>query len=172
MGVFFGIVAIYLAALAVRTTYELLKHAGRVNPKSQSLFIVILIDMIVLWAAWFAACSMDPVRIVLPAIVHRAGLAAVIAGLVLAVGALVQLKGVENIDHLVTTGLFAAVRHPMYVGFTLWIIGWALFQGAVVGFAAGLVGLANILLWRHLEERHLDAHYGEAYRAYRAKTWF
>jgi len=76
-----------------------------------------------------------------------------------------------KIDHLVTTGLFAAVRHPMYLGFTLWIVGWALFQGAVVGLAVGLVGIANILLWRHLEERHLEAHYGEAYRACRSRTW-
>jgi protein-S-isoprenylcysteine O-methyltransferase Ste14 len=94
------------------------------------------------------------------------------AGLVLAVGALVQLKGVENIDHLVTTRFFGRVRHPMYLGFTLWILGWAVFQGSLVGFAVGLVGIGNILLWRHLEEQHLETRYGEVYRAYRARTWF
>jgi protein-S-isoprenylcysteine O-methyltransferase Ste14 len=172
IGGFLGLVTLYLAALAVRTSYELLKRAGRVDPKSQALFIVILLDMTVLWASWFTACSMDPVRLAFPVIVHRAGLAVLFAGLVLAVGALVQLKGVENIDHLVTTRFFGRVRHPMYLGFTLCILGWAVFQGSLVGFAVGLVGIGNILLWRHLEEQHLETRYGEVYRAYRARTWF
>jgi protein-S-isoprenylcysteine O-methyltransferase Ste14 len=169
---FLGLVALYLAALAVRTIYELLKKAGRVDPRNQALFVVILLDMIVMWASWFTACAMDPARLVLPAIVHRAGLSALAVGLALAVGALIQLRGVENIDHLVTTGFFGGVRHPMYVGFVLWILGWAVYQGAVVGLAVGLVGIANILFWRRLEERHLEARYGDAYRAYRARTWF
>lgn len=171
MGRFLGLVALFLAALAVRTSYELLKKAGRVDPRSQALFIMILLDMILLWASWFTACAVDPVRLVLPAFVRLAGLAVVVAGLVLAVGALIQLRGVENIDHLVTTGFFGGVRHPMYLGFIFWILGWAVFQGAVVGLAVGLVGIATILLWRRLEEQHLEACYGEAYRAYRARTW-
>jgi protein-S-isoprenylcysteine O-methyltransferase Ste14 len=172
MGSFLGLVVLYLAALAVRTRYELLKKAGSVDPRSQALFVMILLNMIVLWASWFAACSVDPVRLVLPTFVRQAGLAVLVAGLVLAVGALIQLGGVENIDHLVTTGFFGRVRHPMYLGFTLWILGWAVFEGAVVGFAVGLVGIANICFWRHLEEHHLEACYGGAYRAYRARTWF
>ena len=172
MGGFLGLVALYLAALAVRTSYELLKKAGRVDPRSQALFAVILVDMILLWASWFTACSMDPVRLVLPTVVRQAGLATLVLGLVLAVGALLQLRGVENIDHLVTTGFFGRVRHPMYLGFTCWIVGWAVYQQAGVGLAVGLAGIANILLWRHLEEQHLEALYGEAYRTYRARTWF
>jgi protein-S-isoprenylcysteine O-methyltransferase Ste14 len=172
MGTFLGLVALYLAALAVRTRYELLKKAGRVDPRNQALFIVILLDMIVLWASWFTACSVDPVRLVLPALAQGTGLAVLVVGLVLAIGALIQLRGVENIDHLVTTGFFGALRHPMYLGFILWILGWSAFQGAIVGFAVGLVGIGNILLWRHLEEQHLEACYGEAYRAYKARTWF
>ena len=169
---YFAVVALYLAALAVRTSYELLKRAGWLDPKNQTLFIVILLDMIVLWASWFALCPMDPLRLVLPPVVRWASLAVLVGGLVLAVGALIQLRGVENIDHLVTTGFFGPLRHPMYLGFMAWIIGWALFQGAVVSLAVGLAGIGNILFWRHLEEQHLEACYGEAYRAYRAKTWF
>ena len=45
MGSFLGLVALNLAALAVRTSYELLKKAGSVDPRSQALFIVILLDM-------------------------------------------------------------------------------------------------------------------------------
>jgi len=64
------------------------------------------------------------------------------------------------------------VRHPMYLGFMTWIVGWALAQGAIVSLAVGLAGIVNIFFWRHLEEQHLESCYGDVYRAYRAKTWF
>jgi len=44
-------------------------------------------------------------------------------------------------DGLVTTGLFRRVRHPMYVGFALWIVGWSAYQGAVLSLAIGSLGL-------------------------------
>jgi len=171
-GSYIAIAALNLAALAVRTSYELLKKAGRLDPKNHALFLAILLDMILLWASWFALCPMDPLRLVLPPVVRWAGLAVLVGGLVLAVGALIQLRGVENIDHLVTTGFYGRVRHPMYLGFMTWIVGWALAQGAIVSLAVGLAGIVNILFWRHLEEQHLESCYGDVYRAYRAKTWF
>jgi len=169
---YYDFVAFYLAALAIRTSYELLKKAGRLDPKSLTLFVIILLDMMALWASWFTMCPMDPLHLDLSVAVHWVGLALLAGGLVLAVGALAQLRGVENIDHLVTTGFFARVRHPMYLGFTLWILGWAVFQGAIASLAVGLVGILNILVWRHLEEEHLETSYGETYRSYRASTWF
>jgi protein-S-isoprenylcysteine O-methyltransferase Ste14 len=172
MGSVPGFVEFYVAALPVRTSYELLQKAGRLDPGSRALFVTILLDMILLWGSLFTLCSADPARLVLSALIRRTGPAALVVGLVLAVGALIQLRGVENIDHLVTTGLFGVVRHPMSLGFILWILGWAVFQGSVVGLALGLVGIANILLWRHLEERHLETRYGDAYRTYWAVTWF
>jgi len=92
--------------------------------------------------------------------------------LVLAVGGLVQLRGVEHIDHLVTTGLFSRIRHPMYAGFVLWIVGWATSYGALGSLTVGALCIGNILYWRHLEENALEAQYGERYRAYRLGTWF
>jgi protein-S-isoprenylcysteine O-methyltransferase Ste14 len=171
-GRFLGAVTLFLAALAIRTSYELLKKAGWIDPRSQTLFIAILLDMLVLWASWFLMCPLDPIRLGLPAIVTWTGLALLVGGLLLALGALVQLGGVENIDHLVTTGFFSRVRHPMYLGFTLWIFGWALFHGAGLSLLVGLVGIGNILFWRRLEEKHLETGFGDAYRAYRARTWF
>jgi protein-S-isoprenylcysteine O-methyltransferase Ste14 len=169
---YLGVAAVHLAAVAVRTTYELLKKAGRLDPSNRTLFRIIFLDMMVLWASWFSMCPMEPERPIVPAFVSGIGFAALAAGFVLAVGAVIQLQGVENIDHLVTTGFFARVRHPMYLGFALWILGWAAFWGAIVSLAVGLVGIGNILLWRHLEEQHLEASYGEVYRSYRARTWF
>jgi protein-S-isoprenylcysteine O-methyltransferase Ste14 len=100
------------------------------------------------------------------------GLLTVAMGTVFAVGALVQLKGVENIDHLVTSGLFRKIRHPMYMGFIFWIVGWSIVNGAVVGSGVGLTGVASVLWWRHLEEVRLEGQFGSRYQQYRLTTWF
>lgn len=169
---FYIFLAFYLASLIIRTTYEVLKEADRLDPKSNIIFLGILLDMILMWASWFYICTVDPLRVPLPGIVRWAGLVALIIGWVLGLGALIQLKGVENIDHLVISGLFSKIRHPMYTGFVLWIPGWAIYQGAGISLIAGLVGIGNVIYWRHLEELKLEACYGDVYRNYRRKTWF
>jgi protein-S-isoprenylcysteine O-methyltransferase Ste14 len=95
----------------------------------------------------------------------------VVIGVIFAVGALLQLRGLENIKHLVTSGLFKKIRHPMYAGFVLWILGWSTYHRAMVSLFVGLVGIANILFWRRLEEARLLAQHGEAYLEYRVTTW-
>jgi len=167
--VFLGL---YLGSLVIRTSYELLKKAGRVNPKNMIIFAVVFAVMCLLWASWFSLCPLDPVRFALPDIVRWMALGLVIVGLGLAIGGVVQLRGVENIRHLVTTGLFSKLRHPMYTGFILWIVGWAIYHGAVVSLVMGCVGIGNILYWRRLEEENLESCYGEDYRRYRQGTWF
>jgi len=161
-----------LIGLAIRSSYELLKKAGKVDTKNTPIFAVVFLAMCVMLASWPALCPRDPWRIAFPGIVRWIGLGAVTAALALAVGGLVQLRGLENIDHLVTTGLFSRIRHPMYAGFILWIAGWVMRYGAVVSFAVGVVCVANILFWRRLEEDALESHYGEDYRRYRSGTWF
>ena len=105
--------AIFLAGLGIRTCYEMLKKIGKVNPKNRVLFAVVFVAMCLLWVSWFCMCPQDPLHVALPDAVPGIGLGIFAVGLVLAVGALIQLKGVENIDHLVTTGLFARLRHQI-----------------------------------------------------------
>lgn len=163
---------IFLLCLAVRGTYELLKEAGRINLESTPLFVAIFSTMILLWTSWFTLCPLDPSKVALPEAVTLAGLAIVLSGTILAVGAFIQLRGVENINHLVTTGLFKRLRHPMYTGFISWIVGWGLFHGATTGLAIGAVGIVCILWWRHLEERRLGVQFGADYVRYRSTTWW
>jgi protein-S-isoprenylcysteine O-methyltransferase Ste14 len=166
------LLCVFLLCLAIRTTYELLKRSARVTEENTVVFSVVFAAMCLLWFTWFAMGPMDPARVAVPAAARWVALLAFVTGLVLAIGALAQLRGVEHIDHLVTTGLFARLRHPMYCGFVLWIVGWAAYHGALVSFAAGLVAIANIAFWRRLEEWQLETRYAGAYRAYRAGTWF
>ena len=163
---------VFLAANAIRFAYEMLKRVGKVNSQNRPLFIFILLVMICLWVSWFTMCVQDPVYLKLPDVIVWLGFGVFAVGLLLAFGALFQLRGVENIDHLVTTGLFKKLRHPMYVGFISWIVGWAIFNGAGVSLAAGLVGIANIIYWRRLEDGHLAKTYGDEYLTYRSTTWW
>ena len=75
-------------------------------------------------------------------------------------------------DALVTTGIYARVRNPIYVFGGLFIVGaiiWAQRPWLLLAF----VVLIPLQMWRvRNEERVLEAKFGEAYRAYKAKTWF
>jgi protein-S-isoprenylcysteine O-methyltransferase Ste14 len=163
---------LFLLSLAVRSIYELLKEAQRINPESKPIFVVVFSVMCVLWTSWFILCREDPARASLPDPVRWIGFVIFIAGTILAVGALIQLRGVENIDHLVTNGLFKKIRHPMYVGFICWVVGWSTFHNAVLSLAIGILAILSVLWWRHLEERRLEIQFGEFYQRYRLTTWF
>jgi protein-S-isoprenylcysteine O-methyltransferase Ste14 len=163
---------VFVCCLLIRAGYEILKEAHKINPESKPIFAVILTVMLTLWLTWFALCASEPHQSELPLLIRWFGLAVFISGLILSVGALIQLRGVENIDHLVTTGLFKKIRHPMYLGFLGWLLGWSLFHSATVSLGVGVPGIAGVLWWRHLEEARLRLQFGTAYEQYRETTWF
>jgi protein-S-isoprenylcysteine O-methyltransferase Ste14 len=167
--VFLGL---YFLGLMIRAIYEQLKKAGRVNPKNMAIFAIVSFAMCLMWASWFNMCPLDPLQFSLPRIVRWFGFGAFLVGLGFSIGAVIQLRGLENINHLVTKGLFSKIRHPMYVGFILWIFGWAIYHGAAISLFVGFVAIVNILYWRTQEERELESNYGEVYLEYRKRTWF
>lgn len=83
-----------------------------------------------------------------------------------------QVQSRRNEGHeLVTTGLYAWLRHPSYFGFFWWGLGTQVVLGNIVSFL-GYLGV----LWyffstriRH-EEKHLVDFFGDEYVAYRART--
>jgi len=72
---------------------------------------------------------------------------------------------------LVTTGVYASVRHPMYAGFWLMAIAQLLlFPNWIVG-PAGLVGFGLLFFGRvRREEDMMIAAFGDEYRAYMRRT--
>jgi protein-S-isoprenylcysteine O-methyltransferase Ste14 len=163
---------LYLVGLSVRHGYERLKESGRVNSKNRAVFFYVFAAMCMMWAGWFEMCPLDPFHLIFPAGVRWTAFAAVLLGFVLAVGSFLQLRGVENIDRLVMSGLYSKVRHPMYTGFILWVSGWVVYHGAVASLLPGIAGILSILHWQRLEEKSLESRYGEAYGQYRTRTWF
>ncbi len=161
-----------VAGAAARTTYEILKKKGKIDTRRLGVIVALIAAMSAFLMSWIFMGPFDPVRLFSSELARWTGFGLVIAGLGLAAGGFAQLGRPENIDHLITTGLFSRLRHPMYTGFVMWILGWVMFYGSVTSISIALIGIGNIIYWRQLEERALESRYGEDFRRYRERTWF
>jgi protein-S-isoprenylcysteine O-methyltransferase Ste14 len=155
----------------IRTAYELLKHKRIIIPNKVT-FVIIFINMIVLWISWFGMCSMDLYKILLPATVNYFGGLLFVAGVFVFFTALFTIKSLETYDgDLITHGIYSKIRHPMYLGFVLWLIGIPIYYGAVYSFFLSSFFIANVLFWRYLEEQELKKRF-PGYKDYGKKTFF
>lgn len=106
------------------------------------------------------------------------GLAAMLAGGVLAVRAQVDMGaswriGVEEGERteLVTDGLFEQVRNPIFTGMLLAVAGLALVVPSAPALAAVATAVLGLELQvRRVEEPHLLATHGDAYRRWAGRT--
>jgi protein-S-isoprenylcysteine O-methyltransferase Ste14 len=71
---------------------------------------------------------------------------------------------------LVTTGVYAVIRHPSYLGLLVTLLGWGLVFRAGIGVLLTVLTIPPILARIRAEERLLSAHFGAEYEAYRART--
>lgn len=106
-------------------------------------------------------------------------------GIAVAIGALVMFRLTHKAlgrywsvslqmreDHkLISNGVYARIRHPMYTAFWLWAIAQALLLPNWIAGLSGLIGFGTLYLLRvGPEEEMLLARFGEDYRAYMQRT--
>ena len=75
----------------------------------------------------------------------------------------------ERRQQVVSTGVYAVVRHPMYLGASLMFVGGPLLLGSTLGLLLGL-GLVLLLMVRIVGEEKLLARELDGYESYRAKV--
>jgi protein-S-isoprenylcysteine O-methyltransferase Ste14 len=109
--------------------------------------------------------------------VKLAGVALIIVGLVFFILAFLSFGDswrvgvdVKNPGVLVTSGIFAYSRNPIYVFLALWFIGSFFINGTLIFLIFALLS-TSLLHWQTLqEERFLLKLYGKPYQEYLART--
>jgi protein-S-isoprenylcysteine O-methyltransferase Ste14 len=81
------------------------------------------------------------------------------------------LVAIQREHRLVTTGIYATIRHPSYLGLLMTVAGWALVFRSGVGLIIAVLFVPIILGRIRAEERLLASHFGAEYEAHRARTW-
>ncbi|MDD1701449.1 MAG: isoprenylcysteine carboxylmethyltransferase family protein, partial [Methanoregula sp.] len=106
-----------------------------------------------------------------------AGLLVTIAGLAFAVWARVHLgknwSGMPTIrkDHTITrTGPYRFVRHPIYSGILLGLIGTAIGVGYFIIFCSVILVFGLFVIKFRMEEQFLEEEFGEEYARYKREV--
>ena len=165
--VFFGVCFI---CFAVRTSYYLLANRGSGLAESRKFITTLFVVMFLLWFSWFVMSFNDRYEMNLPSWARYTGLALFIIGFLLFIFSHVKIRGQET-DKLVTSGIYSKIRHPMYIGFIIWFIGFPIFTNAGFTLASAIIWIPQLLYWRSSEERQLEKKYKD-YQEYKKKTWF
>lgn len=86
------------------------------------------------------------------------------------------LGGIPELHHqvreqqLITSGIRARVRHPVYLGHLVEMFAWSLGTGLVACYALTVFAILTGMVMIRMEDRELEARFGEAYRAYRQEV--
>ena len=130
--------------------------------------LAVILVAAILFSLWGREMAWTPLRI--------AGTSVTALGLVLLVIARLQLGNAFSIkakaSNLVTTGLYARIRNPIYVSAGLVVLGSIIFAGKPWWLLVFAVIIPIQAYRSRNEARVLEEKFGNAYRAYRQKTWF
>jgi protein-S-isoprenylcysteine O-methyltransferase Ste14 len=86
------------------------------------------------------------------------------------VSGLAELEPHRHRQQLITTGIRARVRHPIYLGHLCEIIGWCTATGLVALYALAVFAMITGAVMIRMEDRELEARFGEAFREYRQRV--
>ena len=85
-------------------------------------------------------------------------------------GGLPEVRGMHPDRRLVTTGIRARVRHPVYLAHLCEMLAWSIGTGLAVCFGLTAFGLVTGAVMIHMEEAELEQRFGDDYREYRRRV--
>jgi protein-S-isoprenylcysteine O-methyltransferase Ste14 len=133
---------------------------------------------LLLIVAAFLLARFVPFPFAVPPIVEYIGLALVVIGFLLGLGAVIAFRRARTtldpnhpVSSIVTSGVYGFSRNPIYLGFLLMVIGIPLNSGTYWGIilAPIFILLCNKLVIEH-EEAYLEKKFGETYSSYKSRV--
>jgi protein-S-isoprenylcysteine O-methyltransferase Ste14 len=130
--------------------------------------LLVILAAAIYFAAHASHLPWTPARIL--------GLAIAIPSFLLLVLARIQLGGAFSVQArastLVSTGLYARIRNPIYVFSALMIVGIIIWASRPWWFLCLAILIPVQIVRSRKESRVLEEKFGEAYLGYKKKTWF
>jgi protein-S-isoprenylcysteine O-methyltransferase Ste14 len=156
---------------------------GLIERRVQALELKIppLLVALIMAAVMWAIAPLGPLLTsVAPYILKGAAVAIAAAGLAVAIAGVVSFRRAkttisplkpETSTALVTSGIYAVTRNPVYLGMLLVLVGWAVYLGSPLALAGPLVFALYIQRFQILpEERALSSLFGSAYTEYKSRV--
>ena len=168
--IFYTFSGVCLICYAIRTSYYVLANRGSELAENKRFITTLFVVMFILWFTWFFIAFTDPYKMNLPSWARYIGLALFIVGIFFFIFSHVKIRGQET-DKLVTTSMYSKIRHPMYFGFIIRIIGFPMFTNAAFTLASAIIWIPQILYRKISEEKQLVKKYKD-YAEYKKQTWF
>jgi len=100
------------------------------------------------------------------------GLLIGLTGFVILILSVKAKKGFDELDHLVTTGMYSKIRNPMYFGIILIHIGFPIAARSLLTLISAIIWIPLIFTWKYLEEQDLEKKLGAEYSEYKKRTMF
>jgi protein-S-isoprenylcysteine O-methyltransferase Ste14 len=85
-------------------------------------------------------------------------------------GGLPEVLARHREQRLVTTGISARVRHPIYLGHLCEMLGWSVGTGLAVCWALTAFAIVTGAVMIRMEDAELEKRFGEDYAAYRERV--
>jgi protein-S-isoprenylcysteine O-methyltransferase Ste14 len=153
-------------------------NKGKEQGESRTLFLLLM--TLTLLAAFcipfFAGRNLTSLK--LPDFFRYLGIGLFVCGLIIRRIAIRTLKrqfsifvAIQENHQLITTGIYSQIRHPIYLGALLSLIGFVLVFPTLLGFI--FVVIYSMLLTHRMaqEERLMMKHFGSVYEEYISKSY-
>jgi protein-S-isoprenylcysteine O-methyltransferase Ste14 len=169
----FWVASEVVIAIATRTR----KSSGQVQDRGSQALLWVVIVLSSSIAGWIGYRHPHDLPVSRP-LVQYAAIVCILVGLAIRLAAIFNLGrafsanvAIRESQALRTSGMYAWVRHPSYLGLEIIFLAAGLYYGNWASLAIMLVFPTAALVYRiHLEEAVLRGAFGEQYRAYSQRT--
>jgi protein-S-isoprenylcysteine O-methyltransferase Ste14 len=166
--VFFSTVFV---CFAFHTAVHILEHYKRIS-EQKGIYAAIGVTMFFGWFSYFFISFSEFSLMNLTGFNH-VGLFILIAGFYLFFVSHIKVhkRMHSGKGNLVTDGVYKYLRHPMYLGEILMLLGAPIFGQSLLTLLLSPIFIIQILIWRYFEEQELTEEFPK-YAGYKKKTWF